>query len=273
VSADTLTASEVVVIRGGRAIVSEVSLSITPGEVVVILGPNGAGKSTLLSALAGDLLPDSGSVTLRHKTIASWSSRELSRQRAFLPQRSSLDFPLNVLDVALLGRAPYHAGVERRDDLSIAWRALCATGMEGYAERRYTTLSGGEQQRVQIARVLAQLWGDRHATPGPPPFLLVDEPTASLDLRHVHELLRLMREQADGALQCGVVAVLHDVHLASLYADRIALLSHGRLQALGTPGDVLTCERLEHVYGLPVRVVQDQAGGPPLFVPRVESRS
>ena len=236
--------------RAGKAIlVRDVSLSVAPGEVMALIGPNGAGKSTLLRLLAGDEAPSSGEVQLAGRPLAAWAPRDLARARAVLPQQSALAFAFTALEVALMGRAPHDAGGDGPEDLAAARRALAIVGLEGFEERLYPTLSGGERQRVQLARVIAQIGlggrGER--------YLLLDEPTSSLDLAHQHGALRIARRMArEGA---GVIVVLHDLNLAAEYADRIGVLSRGALLSSGSPRDVLTRETLREAFHIEARIV------------------
>jgi iron complex transport system ATP-binding protein len=234
----------------GRALLDGVSLRLEPGEVHAVLGPNGAGKSTLLRLLASEIAPHSGTIALNGRALHEWSPRDRARQRAVLPQGESLRFGFSASQVVALGRMPCAQHAAARED-EIVGEALAAAGAGEFAQRRYTTLSGGERQRVQLARVLAQVWepvaeGSR--------FLLLDEPTSSLDLAHQHRCLKLAR--AFSARGAGVMVVLHDPNLALPYADRITLLAAGQCVASGAPEEVLTAEMLERVYGVHVRVLR-----------------
>lgn len=236
--------------RAGKAIlVRDVSLSVAPGEVMALIGPNGAGKSTLLRLLAGDDAPSSGEIRLAGRPLAAWAPRDLARARAVLPQQSALAFAFTALEVALMGRAPHDGGGDGPEDLAAARRALAIVGLDGFEERLYPTLSGGERQRVQLARVIAQIeLGGRSER-----YLLLDEPTSSLDLAHQHGALRIARRMArEGA---GVIVVLHDLNLAAEYADRIGVLSRGALLSSGSPRDVLTRETLREAFHIEARIV------------------
>lgn len=227
----------------GRWLLREVSLSLSAGEVVALVGPNGAGKSTLLSLLAGDLTPCNGIIQLCGKPLHQMSALAQAQRRAVLRQQVALTLPFTVLEVALMGRAPYlHRRAECEEDRIIAQEALARTETALFADRPLPTLSGGEQARVHMARVLAQTT----------PILLLDEPTAALDLRHQHRVLRLTRQLAD---QGGAaLIVLHDVNLAALYADRVGVMHQGCLRAIGKPWDVLRADLLSDVYGVSIIV-------------------
>ena len=237
----------------GATVLDEVSLDVRSGEVLVLVGPNGAGKSTLLSVLSGERHPSRGSVTIGERDLASVRHRELARLRSVLTQENTVSFPFLVAEVVAMGRAPWARTIEGRDDVTVVHDALEAADVLHLARRRYTSLSGGEKARVSLARVLAQ-----HT-----PIVFLDEPTASLDLRHQEDVMRAARRMADEGR--AVVVVLHDLTLAGAYADRMALIAEGRLESLGTPAEVLTEERVESVYGLPVDL--HLVNGRPIVVP------
>ncbi|NMO14828.1 heme ABC transporter ATP-binding protein [Pyxidicoccus fallax] len=247
----SLSANGVEVWRGRGRTLGPVDLVLQPGEVLAVVGPNGAGKSTLLSALAGELRLGAGDVLLEGLPLDRWQPRERARRLAVLPQESSLGFSFTALEVALLGRSPHARRRESGADLEAAYVALEATDTRHLASRPYPTLSGGEKQRVQLARVLAQLsapleQGHR--------YLLLDEPTASLDLAHQHLILeaagRFARE--GGA----VLAVLHDLNLAARHAHRLALLAGGRVVEQGTPEQVLRPDLIAETFGLDVVIAE-----------------
>ncbi|HMA14697.1 MAG TPA: heme ABC transporter ATP-binding protein [Kiloniellaceae bacterium] len=257
-----LRADDIGVAFGSAEILRGSSLAVAPGEVVAVLGPNGAGKSTLLSVLAGTLRPQRGAAALEGKALAAWSPRALALRRAVLPQHSELAFGFSVLEVVLLGRSP-HAGRSSRDeDVAIAEACLAEAEVAPLAGRVYTTLSGGERQRVQLARVLAQIGYPEPADEGR--YLLLDEPTASLDPAHQHATLRTARRAAERGI--GVVAILHDLNLAALYADRLVVLSRGALAAEGPPEAVLTEALVREVFDLPVHVTRHPTRGCPQVV-------
>ncbi|MFH8885680.1 heme ABC transporter ATP-binding protein [Streptomyces californicus] len=240
---------------GGRQVLDSVDLTAHAGEVVALVGPNGAGKSTLLAALAADLPAGSGEVRIDGRSTADWSAPELALRRSVLPQSAALSFPFPVEDVVRMGRAPW-AGTEREDedDAAVA-AAMAATEVTRFAGRPFSALSGGEKARVALARVLAQR----------APLMLLDEPTAALDLRHQELVLRICRERA--AAGDAVVVVLHDLGLAAAYADRAAVLHEGRIAELGPPETVFGGELLGEVYRQPVEVFPHPRTGKPLIVP------
>ncbi|MBS7789632.1 heme ABC transporter ATP-binding protein [Roseococcus sp. SDR] len=242
------------VTRAGRVLLDLPALRVAPGEVLAVLGANGAGKSTLLRCLSGELSPDAGEVTLLGRPLARWGAREMARHRAVMPQASALAFPLRAREVAALGRIPWGGGEAGVD------AALSSAGAAHLAQRWYGTLSGGEAQRVQLGRVLAQL----HGTPPGDSLLMLDEPTASLDLMHQHRILEVARARAaEGA---AVVMVLHDLHLAARHATHVLLLREGVPLASGTVAEMLEAPLLSATYGVRMRRVPDPAGGATIFV-------
>ncbi len=270
-----LVLDDITVRIGAATLVAGVSVRVAPGRVAALLGPNGAGKTTLLRTASGELAPTSGTVTMDGTPLEALSPRARARRRAVVSQHVTLDFAFDVLDVVLMGRTPHTRGrAETRADVAIAWEALCAVQMEAFAERAFPTLSGGEQQRVHLARALAQLTppaavsadAARPNAARPARYLLLDEPTASLDLAHQHGVLRLARRLADDD-GVGVLAVLHDLNLAAQYADDVLLLQAGALHAAGPPADVFTPDTIRAVYGLPVLVQPHPCHACPLVVP------
>jgi iron complex transport system ATP-binding protein len=242
----------------GHPILDDVDLDIHGGELVVLVGPNGAGKTTLLGVLSGDVDPTAGRVTLDDKPLASYAARELARKRAVQLQKQGLAFGFRVHEVVRMGRSPWHRTDLEDDDDRVVAESMERADVADLAERLYPTLSGGEQARTSFARLLAQ------ATP----ILMLDEPTAALDIRHQESLLAVARSAAQAG--AAVVVVLHDLSLAAAYADRICVLSHGRVRANGTPTDVLTSELLTEVYEHPVEVITHDGN---LLVVPVRSRA
>ncbi|MEH6493310.1 heme ABC transporter ATP-binding protein [Halopseudomonas sp.] len=243
--------------RGARTILQGISFQLAAGEVLAVLGTNGAGKSTLLASLSGELTPLGGSIMLSGRPLAGWSAQERARRMAVLPQSSTLAFAFSVAEVVALGRLPHATG--RQQDELIVEQAMAATDVTQLRERSYLTLSGGERQRVHLARVLTQIWDA-----GEQGCLLLDEPTASLDLAHQQLILQQARDMAERGL--AVVVVLHDLNLAARYADRLLLLHQGRVSALGTPWQVLSTERVAEVFGVAVRVEKHPLQDSPLII-------
>lgn len=238
--------------RAGRALVDGASIDARAGEVLGVVGPNGAGKTTLLGLLAGDLRPSVGEVIFDGAPMSRWSESDLARRRAVMAQSTEVAFAFTVLEIVLFGRAPFGAR-ESAADVALAREAIARVGLELLADRAYPTLSGGEQQRVHLARALAQIsLGRGEASPDRSRALLLDEPTSSLDPAHQHRTLGAAREIAGRGL--AVVAVLHDLNLAARYCDRVALMHRGRLVRVGAPRDVFEPGRLEDVFEIPAQV-------------------
>lgn len=232
-----------------------VDLDVAPGETLALLGPNGAGKSTLLRIMAGTLPPGEGDVLLDGTALASLRGAKRARRLAFVPQETRLVFDFTVLEIALMGRFPRLGllGIEGKSDIAAARRALDLTGVAGLAGRPISHLSSGERQRVLLARALAQ----------EPETILLDEPTAFLDLGHqvrIHRLLAALNRERG----LTIVFVSHDLNLAARYASRVALLSEGRIIAQGPPATVLTPETLRGAYGVDARVGFDPEIGVPI---------
>jgi iron complex transport system ATP-binding protein len=260
-----LVAQQLWVTVGRHTLLADVSLSLAPGEVLAVVGPNGAGKSTLLKALCGDLPPARGEVWLEGQRLSAWSPRTRAQIMAVLPQDATLAFPFTALEVVLMGRTPHLRGHETARDGEIARLALEAAGVEHCTHRLYPTLSGGERQRVQLARILAQVW---EAPPTGARYLLLDEPTASLDLAHQHSTLATARDFANDGV--GVLAIVHDLNLAAQYAARIMVLHQGRHLASGPPSEVLTSEMIQTAFALSALVLPHPTLGCPLVVPTLQ---
>jgi iron complex transport system ATP-binding protein len=235
--------------RGGRAILDVPELTVEGGTLLGLVGPNGAGKSTLVRVLAGELRPDRGSVTWDDVSLARIPPHELARRRAVLPQASALGFPLGAEAVAQLGRIPHAGRATRAEDDRAVAAAMAVAGIAHLAGRIVQSLSGGEAQRVQLARVLAQL----HGVPAARTALFLDEPTSSLDLAHAHAILDVATARARAGT--AVVAVLHDLAAAARWCDRVAVMEQGRIVALGAAQEVLDEALVSRVWGVTVRRV------------------
>ena len=235
----------------GRTVLQDVAFDVAPGGFFIVIGPNGSGKTTLLKLLVGLLPLKSGCIDLLSKSINRYTARSLARRIAYVPQSVPMEFPFSVSQVVLMGRAPHLGllGFEGVRDLEIARNAMTITGVEHLARRRLDQLSGGEQQRVFIARAICQQ----------PEILLLDEPTAALDLSHQVRLMDLL-EGLKNSQGVTVVMVSHDLNLAAMYADRLLLLSKGSVARMGTPEEVIDYEMLEKVYGCEVLVDQSPLG-------------
>ncbi|WP_153343785.1 heme ABC transporter ATP-binding protein [Nocardia aurantia] len=251
----TLRARAVTVTRGGRPVLTAVDLDVVAGQILALVGPNGAGKSTLLAALAGELAPVTGTVELDGRPLTDWTHTDMARRRSVLPQSHSVGFPFTAREVVTMGRAPWARTPRRDGDEAAIAAAMAATDVEHLAARPFPALSGGERARVALARVLAQ---DTHT-------MMLDEPTAALDLGHQEQILQLARRRAHAG--AAVVVVLHDLGVAAAYADRVAVLADGRLVAAGPPREVLTTGLLTTVYRHPIEVLDHPVTGTQLVLP------
>lgn len=249
-----LDARNLTLTRNRRPILSDVTITARPGEVTALIGPNGAGKSTLLAALTGDLRPDHGSIRLNGDDLATLPPRALAARRAVLTQTTEVAFPFTVAELIRLGieASPGPA------DPALIDRLLTEVDLPGMAERPYHALSGGEAQRVHFARILAQ--ARRATTPQGPVWLFLDEPVSSLDI--AHQLLVMHRARRFATEGGGVLAVLHDLNLTAMVADRVILLAQGRCLAAGPPAEVLTDALLSEAYRCPIRTCRSPANGP-----------
>jgi len=239
-------------------ILKNLTFAIPKGLFFIVIGPNGSGKTTLLKTLAGVERLQEGRIEISGAALGSYSRRALARQIALVPQTVQIDFPFTVLEVILMGRAPHLGmlGLEQPQDLEVARQAMTFMEVDGLANRQLDQLSGGERQRVFIARALCQ----------DPRIILLDEPTASLDIGHQILVMDLMQKlKQDRAIT--VVMVSHDINLAAMYGDRLLLLQEGRILAAGRPEQVLTFETLEQAYGCAVLVDENPLGGIPRVTP------
>lgn len=234
----------------GIPLLSDMSLEIVPGEVLALVGPNGAGKSTLLSVLAGDLNPVQGSVFYNKRNIAQLDVQERAHYRSVMSQALPMVFDFSVKDIVEMGWL--HNGQHFYSDhfKSAVQQIIDQCNISSLINRRFNTLSGGEQKRVHFARALLQLWKCEDSLEAK--YLMLDEPLANLDIRHELSLLAVIRKAAASGI--GVLIVLHDLNLAAKFADKVAMLNQGRIVGLGVPEDVLTTQLLTSVYDVPVNV-------------------
>lgn len=239
----------------GCPILTDVHLSLHPGELVALLGPNGAGKSTLVRTLAGELHAPDNSLHFVGKPLNQWSRSAIARHRAVMPQKVDLQFPMTVEEVIALGR-PRENPEQRGRVIDALLERLDIVHLKN---RLVPTLSGGEQQRAQLARVLAQVWDQPD-----PRLLLLDECTSALDPAHQQVVFGLLKQMASAGY--GLLVAVHDLNLAAQYADRLVLMKEGRIVAEGAPADVLTTASLKAVYGLSARVTMLPEGYP-LVIP------
>lgn len=234
---------------GGRPVLQDVTLDIPENKTFGILGPNGSGKSTLLRCICRILQPDAGAVLLDGSPLTACPVRQTARKMAMVAQHNTYNFDFTVRDIVLMGRSPHKRPLERDNarDYEIVDQSLEQVGMTGFADRCFSSLSGGEQQRVIVARALAQQT----------PCLLLDEPTNHLDIRYQLQLMELV---------CGlgrtVITAVHDLNIAAMYCDTLAVMEAGRIVAVGTPLEILTPALIRQVYGVHARVLQDENGVP-----------
>lgn len=248
----TLIARDLACTRGGRPILNGVGLTASAGQVTAIIGANGSGKTTLMRHLTGELRPDHGAVTLGGTDLAALPPAALARRRAVLPQAATLSFPFTVAEVVGLGLQ-----ADPSPDPGRIPAALSRVDLGGYGDRMYQQLSGGEQARVHLARVLVQVW--QPVTPFGAAWLLLDEPVSALDIAHQLWVLREARRFADAG--GGVVVVLHDLNLTAMIADHVVLLAEGAILAAGPPAQVLTGPLLSQAYGCDIRIGVVPASG------------
>ncbi|TPL52601.1 heme ABC transporter ATP-binding protein [Mesorhizobium sp. B2-4-4] len=258
-----IEARDVSVAIGRKGIVAGVDFEVRPGEISAIVGPNGSGKTTFLKALSGELA-HTGRIAINGRELSTITPVEAATLRAVLPQATTLSFPFTVREIVRLGLVGGRSGVLPGEDERLPERALARVDLDGFAGRFYQELSGGEQQRVQLARVLCQIWAP--VLDGKPRYLFLDEPVSSLDIKHQLIIMNIARDFARRG--GGVVAILHDLNLTAMYADRIFVMHRGRLAATGSPRDVLSDDLIERVFGCRLRVGVLPAGNMPFVLPQ-----
>jgi len=245
---------------GRRSLIKDVSFSIRPGELLVILGANGAGKSTLLRLLSGEKKPVSGHIRLNGLELDSYTNAQLALCRGVLNQQNTLNIAFTVSEVISMGRYPHQKKGDAMTDSQIIETVMELTGTKAFEDRSYLTLSGGEQQRVQLARTLAQIWDVPNA------LLLMDEPVASLDLQYQQQTLAIAKMLAKKGYM--VISVLHDINLAAQYADRIMMLKNGRKWYDGTAAEVLKGKHIYEVFEINSDVYTNPRTLQHFYIPR-----
>jgi iron complex transport system ATP-binding protein len=266
-----LQAADVEFAYGTSPVLRGVSLEIPGGASVGILGPNGSGKTTMLKVLAGTLKPSRGAVSIDGHDISRLARTTLARRMAVVPQETHLAFDYTVLEIVLMGRYP-HLGafeIEGPADLAIAREALAATGTAQFEDRPFATLSGGEKQRVIVAAALAQLAGSAE---GENAFLLLDEPTAALDLSYQLEISALLRD-LQKRRPITIIVSTHDLNFAAAVCQSLVLLSQGRILAAGSTSDVLTTSNIRSLYGVDAEVRHNERAGHVVVVPLARVRT
>ena len=253
-----LCISQLDVSIGQKTVLSDINVQFKPGAVTALLGPNGAGKSTLLKALCQEISTPRHCIRLGHSQLADWPRRELAKSLAVLPQHASLTFPFTVSEVVAMGLYPLT--ISNKEGEALVAEQLAQVGLTHLAKRSYPTLSGGEKQRVQLARVLTQLSQSPF-----PPILLLDEPTSALDLAQQHRVLELAQNLAHQHAYT-VIVVLHDLNQAARYSDQLIVLKQGRIVSEGTPAKALSVDTIRDVWDYePVYVAAPQGGHPLIF--------
>ncbi|EHQ30766.1 heme ABC transporter ATP-binding protein [Mucilaginibacter paludis] len=246
-------------IAGRKKILNDISFQLSPGEMLAVIGANGAGKSTLLKLLCREMNAQSGSIQFNGKAINAYAIKELAQLRSVLTQHSTVSLLFTVKELVLMGRYPHFEHHPSSLDLWVIDEVMRETGITDFALRDYNTLSGGEQQRVQLARVIAQIYDKPNA------FLFLDEPTNGLDLLYQQQILQLARNMADRGYT--VISILHDINFASRYADKILILKDGQTVAFGEPKNVINCENIHRAFNIHVKLMDCEGLKCPLVIP------
>lgn len=264
----TIKAHKISVRRQRAHLLRDISLTLAPGQLIVVLGPNGAGKSTLLACLAGILAPSRGDVVLNGTPISQIDPMALARRRAVLSQNAAAPIGMTVDELVALGRLPYRGTAQAAEDNTVIAAVIAACGIGGLAGRYCHSLSGGELQRAHIARAMAQVWDERRNSER---YLFFDEPTSGLDPAYQHQVLCHARVCADAGF--GVLVVLHDLNHASMIADHVIMLDQGRLAAAGPPETIVVPSTVRDVYGIETQLVAHPTTGRPIVVPELDVRT
>ncbi|MBT1700701.1 heme ABC transporter ATP-binding protein [Fulvivirgaceae bacterium PWU4] len=246
-----------------RLILNNVDITIRPGKFTAVVGPNGAGKSSLLKVLAHEQRADDGEVSINGKEISTYTSGELSLVRAVLPQSTTVQFAFSVMQIVMLGRHAHRT--LRSENERILKEVMALTGVEAFRDRNYMTLSGGEKQRVQLARVLAQVWDETVY----PRYILLDEPTSSLDIAQQQQIFGLARQVCERNI--GVMAIVHDLNQAVQFADHLYFLKDGKIVASGGAREVFTKPNIEETFCCRVNVYHDPCNNCPYIIPERET--
>jgi iron complex transport system ATP-binding protein len=256
-SNSAITVKDLLFTRDTRKIISNITFSVSPGELVGIIGPNGAGKSTLIKLILGLLKPDSGEIFIENLILQKYSPKELYKKIAFVPQENNLDFPTTVLETVLLGRIPHLSRfhLENEEDYKIAEEALTAAGIEDFSERFANQLSMGEKQLVTIAKALAQETN----------FIFLDEPTSSLDVSHTIQIMEILK----GLTLKGktIISAIHDLNTASRYCDKILIINNGEIKGFGKAEEVFTKEIIQDAFSVNVNIQSSEQTGNILIEP------
>ncbi|MDX3927104.1 MAG: heme ABC transporter ATP-binding protein [Shinella sp.] len=257
-----ITASDLSVSLSGKPILHGVSLKARAGELTAIVGPNGSGKTTTMKAIAGEVA-SRGTITLNGHDVRALEPWQLAAKRAVLQQATTIAFPFTVREIVRMGLSVGQNRHAERID-AVTAEALVAVDLADFAGRFYQELSGGEQQRVQLARVLSQIW--EPVLDDEPCFLLLDEPVSSLDIRHQLIIMQLARRYCENG--GGVIAVMHDLNLTAMFADHMIMMKEGRVAEAGHPSSVMTDEAMEAVFGCRMRINTTPPPGTPFVLPQ-----
>ena len=249
----SIKSNNVDITLGGRDILNNISVEIAAGEITTVIGPNGAGKSTLLKALAGDIKPDKGNIFYDCKNLIDINIQERAFTRSVMSQLQPIAFDFSVREIIEMGWIDRGQSDYAEEFENAVMDIVLECGVENLIHRNFNTLSGGEQRRIHFARTLLQLW--RPSDAKDPKYLLLDEPTANLDLTYEVKMLNIIKEVSKEGL--GVMLVLHDLNLAAKYSDKIILLSNGKMVKIGSPKDVLKAELLSVIYDIDIKIKED----------------
>ncbi len=244
---------------GNRRILDSIDFCAHPGEILSIIGPNGAGKSTLLKLLSKQLKLQNGEIIINNKSLVDFNLEELAKFRAVLAQSHQMNINLRVFEVALMGRYPFFANKPAQVDIDVTNQALEEMGLLALRDRSIHHLSGGEQQRVHLARVMAQIAGQQQG------ILFMDEPITGLDLKYQHIIMDKALQLAQAGVT--VISILHDINLAAKYASKILVLKNGQNMGYGIPNDILTAELVSQTYETQVKRIQENSLSYPVFIP------
>ncbi len=244
---------------GSKKLIDDISFDVHPGELLAVIGANGAGKSTLLKLLCREIQVETGAIYIRQQPIHAYKLDGLAKFRSVLTQNNTISISFKVNELVMMGRYPHFDNSPTDNDKQIVRAVMEETGIVEFADRDYNTLSGGEQQRVQLARVIAQIYDQ------PKGLLFLDEPTNGLDLLYQQQILQLARNLANRGY-C-VVSILHDINFASRYADKVLILKKGKHIAFGKPREVITCENIHQAFNIQVRLLDDEEFKCPLVIP------
>jgi len=259
-------AKQITVQLNSKTILENLNAHFDSGELCAVLGPNGAGKTSLLKALIGDLPISNGIIHFADRPLREWTIKDIARIRGVLPQNSRLNFPFTVRDVIEMGRFPHRTTREYNHQVVMETAELC--DCSDLLDRSFLQLSGGEQQRIQIARVLAQIWKNEMEMPG---FLFLDEPVSSLDISHQYRIMQMLGEIA-GQKNIGIVCVIHNLNLAAQSVDRCLILDEGRLVADGKPAHVFTEETISNVFDIDIWIREHpEDSNIPFIIPKLKN--